>query len=173
MGLIRSKTRDKDADRPSGAVAASTDATVEAGDSLIAAGMILVGDCRTEGTLRVNGHVKGNVHAGRLAIGPEGRVDGDVTGEGDGAGRHAVLIDGQVGGAVRAPRVEVGRDGSVGAGVRAKEAVIRGRVTGPIVTEERCLLEETAVVTGDVTALRLGLKEGGQVNGTIRIGAPS
>lgn len=170
MGLIRSKSGGRDAERASGAATAGHDTAVEAGESLIAAGMVLTGDCRTDGTLRVHGHVKGNVHATRLAIGPTGRVDGDVTGEGDGAGKYAVLIDGRVGGAVRAPRVEVGRAGAVGAGIQAKEAVVRGRVVGAIRTEERLLLEETAVVEGDVVARRLGLKEGGQVIGTIRIG---
>jgi cytoskeletal protein CcmA (bactofilin family) len=170
MGLLRSKARGQDAEHVSGTVTPGTDGAVQVGESLIAAGMTLVGDCTTAGTLRVNGHVTGSVHANRLAIGPTGRVDGDVTGEGDGAGKHAVLVDGRVGGTVRAPRVEVGRDGAVGAGIRAKEAVVRGRVAGQIRTEERCLLEETAIVEGDVTALRLGLKEGGQVFGTIRIG---
>jgi cytoskeletal protein CcmA (bactofilin family) len=170
MGLIRSKTRGQDARRTSGAAAAGDQRAIAAGDSLIGPDMVLTGDCRTDGSLRVNGHVKGSVQANRLSVGPTGRVDGDVTGHGGSAGEHAVTIDGRVGGAVRAPLVEVGRDGAVGAGIRAKEAVVRGRVTGTIRTEERLLLEETAIVEGDVTARRLGLKEGGQVFGTIRIG---
>lgn len=170
MGLIRSKSDDNESDRAAGSATAGMDRTGDAGDSLIGAGMVLEGDCRTDGTLRVQGHVRGSVRANRLAIGPSGRVDGDVTGEGDGAGKHAVLIDGRVGGAVRAPHVEVGREGEVGAGIRAKEATVRGRVTGGIRAEERLVLEETAVVEGDVIARRLGLKEGGQVFGTIRIG---
>lgn len=138
-------------------------------DSLIAAGMVLNGDCRTEGALRVDGHVTGNVRARRVMVGPGGRVDGDVTGP-DSDGEQAVVIEGMVGGAVRAPRVEIGRGGAVGGGMEVKEAVVRGRVAGAIVTERRLMLEETAVVEGDVTAPRLGLKEGGQVFGTIRIG---
>jgi cytoskeletal protein CcmA (bactofilin family) len=173
MGLIRSKTGGNDTERVARVATADPGGDMEAGDSLIADGMVLNGDCRTDGTLRVNGHVKGSVHANRLAIGPTGRVDGDVTGDGDGAGKYAVIVDGRVGGSVRAPRVEVGREGVVSAGIDAKEAVVRGRVAGPIRTEERLLLEETAVVEGDVTARRLGLKEGGQVNGTIRMGEPS
>lgn len=139
------------------------------GESLIAAGMVLIGDCHAEGMLRVEGHVKGSVDASRLAIGPTGRVDGDVTSK-SAVGDEAVIIDGKVGGAVRAPRVEIGREGAVGAGMVVKEAVVRGRVAGGIETDGRLLLEETAIVEGDVTARRLGLREGGQVFGTIRIG---
>lgn len=145
--------------------------TTPGADSLIAAGMTLEGDCRTDGVLRVDGHVTGNVRASRVTVGPTGRVDGDLTGP-DADGENAVLIEGRVGGEVRAPRVEVGRGGAVGGGMKVKEAVVRGRVAGGILTERRLLLEETAVVEGDVTAPRLGLKEGGQVFGTIRIGEP-
>jgi cytoskeletal protein CcmA (bactofilin family) len=138
--------------------------------SIIAKGMRLKGDCETPGTLRVEGHVTGNVRANRLQIGAGGRVDGDVGGPDGKAPSEAVVIEGTVRGEVKAPRVEVGRDGSVGSGLRVTEAVVRGRVEGPIVAEHRLILEETAVVEGDVTAKRLALKEGGQVAGTIRIG---
>ena len=86
------------------------------GESLIAAGMILHGDVHAEGMLRVEGHVKGSIEAGRLTVGLGGTVDGDVTSPA-GSGEQAVIIEGRVGGAVRAPRVEVGREGEVGGGL--------------------------------------------------------
>lgn len=160
MALGRSTTPDRAA-RSGGA----------AGDSLIAAGMVLNGRCHTDGALRVDGRVTGSVHADSLVVGRGGRIDGDVTGEGNGGGDgHTVVIDGHVEGAVSAPRVEIGPDGVVGGGVKAREAVVRGRVAGGILAEGRLLLDATAVVEGDVTARRLGLTEGGQVFGTIRIG---
>lgn len=139
-------------------------------DSIISADMVLGGDCETDGALRVDGHVKGSVRAGRLTVGPGGRVDGDVTGAGGSGSGRAVVIEGQVGGAVRAHRVEVAADGMVGSGLKVQEGVIKGHVRGPIEAEHRLVLEETATVEGDVTARRLGLKEGGRVFGTIRIG---
>lgn len=139
-------------------------------DSIIAQGTVLDGDCETNGALRIDGHVKGDVRAARLTIGADGRVDGDVTGPNSEASDQAVLIEGRVGGAVQAHRVEVARGGSVGSGLNVHEAVVRGHVVGTIQTEHRLILEETATVEGDVTARRLGLKEGGQVFGTIRIG---
>lgn len=153
-----------------GAAQASRPAAAVADGSLIAHGMVLDGDCEVDGALRVDGHVKGNVRAVRLIVGSGGRVDGDVIGPSGGASDRAIVIEGRVGGAVRARQVEVAQNGSVGSGLTAHEAVVRGHVKGPIKTEHRLLLEETATVEGDVNARRLGLKEGGKVFGTIRIG---
>lgn len=139
-------------------------------DSLISEGMVLRGDCETPGTLRVDGQVTGSVRASRLVVGPTGRVGGDVSGPNGAPAERDVIIEGRVEGTVRAPRVQVGEGGAVGGGMHVDEAVIRGRVSGGIASKERLLLEETAVVEGDVVARRLGLKEGGQVFGTIRIG---
>ena len=166
MAFTRSKDSGDDEPQAPRAPAAPSEG------SIIAPGMVLAGDCETDGALRVEGHVKGDVRAGRLTIGSGGRVDGDVSGPSAESGDRAVLIEGRVGGAVRAHRVEVGAGGSIGSGLTAHEAVVRGRVKGPITTEHRLILEETAVVEGDVKARRLGLKEGGQVFGTIRIGQP-
>lgn len=139
-------------------------------DSLVSEGMKIDGDCETSGLLRVEGHIRGSVRANRLRVTRTGRVDGDVAGENREGAEEAVVIEGRVQGSVEAPRVEVGQGGTVGGGLRVKEAIVRGRVTGPVVAETRLILEETAVVEGDVTAARLAVKEGGQVSGVIRIG---
>ena len=139
-------------------------------DSLIAHGMSIDGDCETSGALRIEGRVAGSVRAHQLRVTRTGHVGGDVTGDNGGSSSDAVVIEGKVEGAVRAPRVEVGPDGRVGAGLRVKEAIVRGHVTGPVVAEKRLVLEETGVVEGDVTAAALAVTEGGQVSGVIRIG---
>lgn len=47
--------------------------------SIIGPGMTIVGDCETEGTVRIEGLVKGTVKAGKaVVIGKQGRVVGDV-----------------------------------------------------------------------------------------------
>lgn len=168
MGLIRSKTTDRD--QPASGVASAVRGGSGGADSLISADMVLDGDCRTDGKLRIDGQVKGDVQAGRLMVGESGRIGGSVTGQKSGPEDDSVIINGRVDGAVNAPRVQVGPAGAVGGGMSVQEAVIRGRVAGGIRTEGRLLLEETAIVEGDVVAGRLGLKEGGQVFGTIRIG---
>ena len=48
--------------------------------SIIGPGMKVVGDCQTEGTVRVEGAVQGSIHAGKaVVVGREGHVDGDIT----------------------------------------------------------------------------------------------
>lgn len=47
--------------------------------SIIGPGMRVVGDCETEGTLRVEGTVEGTVRAGKaVVVGKDGVVDGDI-----------------------------------------------------------------------------------------------
>lgn len=48
--------------------------------SIIGPGMKLVGDCETDGTIRIEGAVEGSVKAGKaVVVGKEGRVKGDIT----------------------------------------------------------------------------------------------
>lgn len=139
-------------------------------DSLIGFGTLVTGDCTTTGTLRVDGRITGDVRARQLTVGPKGRVEGDVRGPDGGPAEGGVMIEGRVEGGVTAPRVEIGKAGFVGAGLQVREAAIRGRVVGTVVARVRLTLEESAEVEGDVTALRLAVREGGRVSGTIRIG---
>ena len=99
-----------------------------------------------------------------------GSVDGDVIAAEGTKSDQVFVICGLVTGAVRAPQVEVRQGGRVHGGVVADEAVIHGQVHGGILARNRLTLEETADVEGDVHARRLALKEGGQVNGNIRMG---
>lgn len=47
--------------------------------SIIGPGMRVTGDCQAEGTLRIEGNVKGTVRAGKaVVVGKDGVVDGDV-----------------------------------------------------------------------------------------------
>lgn len=48
--------------------------------SIIGPGMRVVGDCDTEGTLRIEGSVEGTVRAGKaIVVGKDGVVDGDLS----------------------------------------------------------------------------------------------
>jgi cytoskeletal protein CcmA (bactofilin family) len=47
--------------------------------SIIGPGMTFVGDCETDGTIRVEGRLEGSVRAGRsVMVGPAGIITGDV-----------------------------------------------------------------------------------------------
>ena len=93
----------------------STPATSpEAGISIIGMGMTLTGDCETDGTLRIDGTVNGNVHAGKaVMIGTEGLVDGNIY-------TQDVVIAGRVLGSIHAvSRLELQSTGYVSGEVEA------------------------------------------------------
>ena len=47
--------------------------------SIIGPGMRIVGDCETDGTVRVEGQVQGSVRAGKaVVVGKDGHIDGDI-----------------------------------------------------------------------------------------------
>jgi cytoskeletal protein CcmA (bactofilin family) len=138
--------------------------------SIISNDMVIRGECRTHGRLRVEGRIAGNVAATAIELAPSGSVEGDVFDGNGGKGAATFVIDGRVSGTVRAPRVEIRGRGSVGGGVVADEAVIGGRVRGGVQARVRLALEATAEVEGEVLARRLALEEGGRVNGNIRMG---
>ena len=70
--------------------------------SIIGPGMRVVGDCDTDGAVRVEGTIKGNIRAGKaVVVGKEGLVDGDIF-------TQDAIIAGTVKGTLRAEsRLEV------------------------------------------------------------------
>jgi len=137
--------------------------------SVIGKEMRIDGNCFTTGQLRLEGQVAGDVTAGGIELTGTGAVDGDLAAPaGDQQARF--IVGGRVAGSVKARYVEVRQGGSILGGLVAEEAVIQGSVEGSVVASKRLALDETAVVEGDVLTKRLSLKEGGQVNGNIRMG---
>ena len=97
--------------------------------SIIAPGMQVVGDCETEGTLRVEGSVDGSIRAGKaVAVGEAGRVIGDITTQ------DAVISGRVVGNLVIGSRLELQGTSHVEGEVRAR----------------RIQVEEGAVLNGSV-----------------------
>jgi cytoskeletal protein CcmA (bactofilin family) len=161
--------KDQEPDVRSGQGAAGAAAENDA-QSIISGDMSIRGECETPGQVRIEGRVAGTVTAGGVELAPSGKVQGDVVARSEGQRGHPFIIGGSVTGSVRAGRVEVRRGGSVSGGVVADEAVIQGRVYGGVQARTRLALARSAEVEGDVLARRLSLEEGGQVNGTIRMG---
>jgi len=97
--------------------------------SIIGPGMTVVGDCATEGTLRIEGRVDGSVRAGKaVVIGKDGVVAGDVS-------TQDAVVSGCVKGTlVASSRLEVQATASIDGEVRAK----------------RMQVEEGAVLNGTV-----------------------
>ena len=97
--------------------------------SIIGPGMTVVGDCSTDGTIRIEGRVDGSVRAGKaVVIGRDGVVDGDVSTQ------DAVVSGTVMGTLVAVSRLEVQATAHIDGEVRAK----------------RMQLEEGAMLNGTV-----------------------
>lgn len=106
--------------------------------SIIGPGMRVIGDCETEGTLRIEGTVEGTVRAGKaVVIGKDGSVQGDVM-------TQDAVIGGRVSGTIIAEsRLELQATCLIEGEIRARRIKLDegGRVNGN-------------VYTGDVTAAK-------------------
>ena len=97
--------------------------------SIIGPGMQVVGDCVTEGTLRVEGSLLGSVYAGKaVVVGKEGMIRGEIR-------TNDALIAGEVSGTLMAAsRLELQPTSRVDGKIRAR----------------RLQLEEGAVLNGEI-----------------------
>ncbi len=97
--------------------------------SIIGPGMRVVGDCETEGTVRIEGRVEGTVKAGKaVVVGKEGVVDGNII-------TQDAVISGSVQGTLTAES--------------RLELQSTCRIEGEIIAR-RMQLEEGAIVNGTV-----------------------
>jgi cytoskeletal protein CcmA (bactofilin family) len=98
-------------------------------------------------------------------IGKSISIRGDLTGNED------MEIEGQVEGKVDLPnnQLTVGANGNVKAEIHAKRVVIVGHVVGNVVGLERVEIQATGQVEGDVSAPKLVVAEGAQLNGAIQM----
>jgi len=98
--------------------------------SIIGPGMKVIGDCETDGTVRIEGTVQGSVRAGKaVVVGKDGLVDGDIT-------TQDAVISGRVQGTLVAEsRLELQAKSHVEGEVQAR----------------RMQLEEGAVLNGTVS----------------------
>jgi cytoskeletal protein CcmA (bactofilin family) len=101
-------------------------------------------------------------------------VASDLTVTGELKTEGVVKIDGVVEGNIRAARqVLVSKGGVVKGDVHTKEAIVGGRVNGAIHATERVEVQSTATVQGDIVTQRILVHEGGEVNGSVRMGDPA
>ena len=110
----------------------------EAVISIIGVGMTIEGDSETDGSLRIEGTIRGNVRAGKsVVVGRDGLVDGSIyTQDAVISGRvlggiHAVsrlelLATSEVSGEIEAPRMQVEEGAKVQGQVTVGEATVDG-----------------------------------------------
>jgi len=115
--------------------------------SIIGPGMKVVGDCDSDGAIRVEGSVKGNIRAGKaVVVGKDGRVEGDIF-------TQDAVIAGVVTGTLRAEsRLEVQAS---------------SRIEGEVIAA-RMQLEEGAMMNGTIqmgSGADLGKETAGKPDG--------
>ena len=97
--------------------------------SIIGPGMKVVGDCMTEGTLRIEGAVEGTVRAGKaVVLGKNGVVDGDIL-------TQDAVVGGRINGSIAAEsRLELQATCVIEGEVRARRIKLEegGRVNGNV-----------------------------------------
>ncbi len=107
--------------------------------------------------------------AGREAsisiVAPGMRIIGELITDG------VVKVEGTVEGTIRAEReVLIAKGGVVEGDIHTHEAVVGGKVVGSIFASERIEVQQGSVVQGDIATKRLTVQEGGEVNGSIKMG---
>lgn len=111
--------------------------------SIIGPGMRVVGDCDTEGTLRIEGTVEGTVRAGKaIVVGKDGVVDGDLS-------TQDAVIGGRVTGSVVAEsRLELQATSVVEGKIKARRIKLEegGTVNGMVQIGEVSQEEEPHAV---------------------------
>jgi cytoskeletal protein CcmA (bactofilin family) len=79
-------------------------------------------------------------------------------------------IEGTVEGTIRGARqVLLGRQGVVKGDIETREAVVGGNVEGSIHALERVEIQGTAAVVGNIHTKTIVIREGGQINGAVRM----
>lgn len=95
----------------------------------------------------------------------------DATLEGRLTVRNSVRIDGSMRGELNSTEtVTIGPNGGVEGDISAADVVIGGKVNGRVICQGKVVLEETAVLTGDLRTVRLVVEEGALFNGLSEMG---
>jgi cytoskeletal protein CcmA (bactofilin family) len=113
--------------------------------SIIGPGMRVVGDCETEGTLRIEGTVEGTVRAGKaIVVGKDGVVEGDLI-------TQDAVIGGRISGTVVAEsRLELQATCVIDGEIRARRIKLDegGKVNGKVQTGDVTMPARTSKLSG-------------------------
>ena len=92
--------------------------------------------------------------------------------KGDLSGEEDLEIEGRVEGKIHLPnhQLTIGAHGQAQAEIEAKTIIVTGHVTGNVTATERCEVQASGVVDGDIRSPRLLILEGAIVNGNVEMG---
>jgi cytoskeletal protein CcmA (bactofilin family) len=93
------------------------------------------------------------------------RVEGEFRSQGD------VVIEGEVQGSISAAGVlTVGSEAKIKADISVDEAKISGVIEGNLQISKQAIFYSSAKITGDITAERITVEAGAQLDGRIKVG---
>jgi cytoskeletal protein CcmA (bactofilin family) len=99
-------------------------------------------------------------------IGPGMKITGNCESDG------TIRVEGSVEGAIKAAKsVVVGKEGIVIGDITTQDAIVAGRVNGSVTAESRVELQSSCRIQGDIRSRRVKLEEGGQIDGSLFMGA--
>jgi cytoskeletal protein CcmA (bactofilin family) len=85
--------------------------------------------------------------------------------------KDTVRIDGRFEGEIKSENtLIVGETGRVFAQVKSGDVIVSGEVKGDIIATSRVTLHRTARVNGNITAVKLAIEEGAELNGQVTMG---
>jgi len=94
------------------------------------------------------------------------KITGDCESDG------TIRVEGSIEGAVKAAKsVVVGKEGIVTGDISTQDAIVAGRVNGSVTAESRVELQASCRIQGDIRSRRVKLEEGGQIDGSLHMGA--
>jgi cytoskeletal protein CcmA (bactofilin family) len=107
----------------------------------------------------------GSATSGSATIGKAVMVKGQIF------SREDLVIDGEVEGTVEAQehRVTVGPNGKVLAGIKAREIVVLGSITGNVEAADKIDIRKDAKLIGDIKTARIVIEDGAYFKGSIDI----
>lgn len=119
--------------------------------SIIGPGMTIVGDCQTDGTVRVEGRVEGTIRAGKsVVVGRSGEVVGDIF-------TQDAVISGKVSGSIVADsRLELQSTCAVEGEIRSRRILLDegGRFNGNVQMTDEPVGAPAEVLSGRISGDR-------------------
>jgi cytoskeletal protein CcmA (bactofilin family) len=138
----------------------------ETAATIISVGTVIQGTVYCEGNLELYGEVQGDIN-GSKDLKLQGKLNGAAS------GINVTLNGLQMTGDLHASGVAQVSEGSVVEGdVDAESLVLNGRVNGNVQVNTRLHLKSNGFIRGAVTAARLMVEEGAEIQGEIHIGTP-
>lgn len=107
-----------------------------------------------------------NTYEGTVSvIGAGLKITGDVESSG------VIKVEGTVEGNIRGARqLFLGKGGTIRGDLHASEIVLAGTVVGTVSASDRCEIQGSSAVHGDIYTKSIVVLEGAVINGTVRMG---